>query len=290
MTTGTGAGAAGGDAGGAGAGGAGGAGAGAGAGSAGAGAGAGAGGAPAAFDWAQHGLDQDTLGYVTTKGFKAPGDVPADRILKMPGPDAKPEEIAAYRERLGMPKDAKDYQFAKFEAFGDNKDAEAKFDSFLRTTFHKLGVAAPQAAEFTKEWSAYVKASTEAVAQARQQADLADMTQFKSGLGDKFEKFTNVARQAADAFGLGPEGVDKLASALGFSGTMKFLNAIGSKMGEAEFHGGGGGGNMGSQQAIAEINALKMDASFANRLVNKEAEATAKWDRLHQIAYPQAAA
>lgn len=256
-----------------------------------------------AFDWAQHGLDQDTLGYVTTKGFKAPGDVvgayrnleklhgvPADRILKMPGPDAKPEEIAAYRERLGMPKDAKDYQFAKFEAFGDNKDAEAKFDSFLRTTFHKLGVAAPQAAEFTKEWSAYVKASTEAVAQARQQSDLADMTQFKSGLGDKFEKFTNVARQAADAFGLGPEGVDKLASALGFSGTMKFLNAIGSKMGEAEFHGGGGGGNMGSQQAIAEINALKMDASFANRLVNKEAEATAKWNRLHQIAYPEATA
>lgn len=256
--------------------------------------------APVAFDWAQQGLDTDTLGYVTTKGFKAPGDVvgayrnleklhgvPADRLLKIPGPDAKPEEIAAYRERLGAPKTAAEYQLAKFdEVFGENKEGAAKFDGFLRGAFHKLGMPASMAGEFSKEWAAFVATGVAEEAKAAEQAELADQTQFKSGLGDKYEKYVNVANQAAAAFGLQQQQVDALSKVLGFSGTMKFLNAIGSKLGESEYHGGDTRGTSGPDAAVAEINSLKQDASFANRLVNKDAEATAKWNRLHQIAYP----
>src|SRR5882757_3914264 len=38
--------------------------------------------------------------------------VPPDQIVKLPKSDAKPEEISAFRQRLGVPVEAKDYDFS----------------------------------------------------------------------------------------------------------------------------------------------------------------------------------
>lgn len=254
---------------------------------------------PAAFDWGSQGLAPEVLGYVTNKGWKTPADtiesyrnfeklhgVPADRLLKVPGPDAKPEEIAAFRERLGAPKDAKEYKFAEIPGFGENKDAAAKFDGFLRSAFHKNGVSGSAAEGITKEWSTFVAQTLKAEQDAADQAFAADQAKLKTELGPQYDKYVNVAKQAGVAFGLKAEDVDALAANLGFSATMKFLHTVGSKLGEGDYASGDHQAAYGPEAALAEIQALKKDPGFGKKLLEKDAESLAKWNRLHQVAYP----
>lgn len=258
--------------------------------------------APEAFDWSKTGVDADTLSYVQAKGFKDPGavlssyrnleklhGVPAERLLKVPAPDAKPEEIAAYRERLGVPKDPKDYKIAKFE--GGSEKEQAAFDSFLRQNFHALGVPASAVEGFTAKWAEFVGNSLKSAEKARGEQMAAEETELKNLQGANYEKFVGVAREAATAFGLSKDHVDALEEAIGFKATMTFLNSIGAKVGESKFAGGGEGAFGGYSVAAAqsEIARLKADTGFAQKIINKDAEALAKWDRLHQIAYPNAA-
>src|SRR5262245_32858946 len=76
-----------------------------------------------------------------------------DGSVKIPGKDAKPEELAAYRERLGVPKVPSDY---KLEV---PKDAPPDFavdaERFARATpvFHKLGLTNEQV-QGLAEWAA----------------------------------------------------------------------------------------------------------------------------------------
>lgn len=264
-----------------------------------------AGGAAEAFDWGKvPGIDADTLAYVQTKGFKDPvatissyrnfeklQGVPQDRLLKMPGPDAKPEEIAAYQERLGRPKDAKEYEFAKFEAGEHMDEASAqRFDGFLRKNFHELGITGKQGKEFTARWSEFVKQSVAESNKQMEQRSAAEETELRGEWPD-YDKRVNSAKQAVGAFGLSGEDIDALEGAIGFKTTMKFLAAIGSKMGEASFAGGEGGqGGYNAESARSEIGRLKQDPGFAKRLVDGDADAKREWDRLHVIAYPSQAA
>lgn len=258
--------------------------------------------APAAFDWKQTGLDPDSLGYVQAKGFK---DIPAvvgsyrnleklhgvppERILKVPGPDAKPEEIAAYRERLGMPKDAKEYKIAKVEGLAEQE--HAAFETFLRSTFHGLGAPANLVEGFSAKWAEFVATSQKAAVQARTEQQAAEEAELKGEQGTNYDKFVNVAKQAADAFGLTQEHVDALEDALGLKTTLTLLNSIGAKLGEAKFAGGGDGafGGYNVEAARAEIARLKQDPGFADKISKGDAESRAKWDRLHALAYPAAA-
>lgn len=258
---------------------------------------------PAAFDWGQSGLAGDSLQYVTAKGFKdVPAvvdsyrnleklhGVPADRILKVPGPDAKPEEIAAYRERLGMPKDPKEYKLAKFEAGSEAE--QANFEAFLRSTFHGLGAPANLVEGFTTKWAEFVTGAQAAAAKVRSETQAAEEAELKGKQGANYEKFVNVAKQAGDAFGLTAEHIDALEDAIGFKATMTFLNSVGAKLGEAKFAGGGDGafGGYNVEAARAEISRLRQDPGFVKKMIDKDTESVAKWDRLHLLAYPAQAA
>jgi hypothetical protein len=259
--------------------------------------------ASAAFDWGKTGLDGDSLQYVTAKGFKdIPSvvgsyrnleklhGVPADRLLKVPGPDAKPEEIAAYRERLGMPKDPKEYKLAKFDAGSEAE--QANFEAFLRSTFHGLGAPANLVEGFSQKWAEFVTGAQTAAAKARQDQQAAEEAELKGKMGTNYEKFVNVAKQAGDAFGLKAEHIDALEEAIGFKATMTFLNSVGAKLGEAKFAGGGDGafGGYNVEAARAEISRLRNDPGFAKKLMDKDSESQAKWNRLHLLAYPEQAA
>jgi hypothetical protein len=72
---------------------------------------------------------------------------------------------------------------------------------------------------------------------------------------------------------------------------MEMLRAAGARMGEAPYIGaqpGQGGSNtlMSRDQAVAEIDALKRDQAFAQRLLAGDRESRRKWDDLHKVAFP----
>ena len=83
-------------------------------------------------DWTT-GLSDDLKGFVQNKGFKAPTDIlesyrglekamgaKAEHLIKLPENMDSPEGRAIW-ERLGAPKDAKDYKIGLAKEVGDRK-------------------------------------------------------------------------------------------------------------------------------------------------------------------------
>src|SRR5687767_2499597 len=64
--------------------------------------------------------------------------------LKIPGKDAKPEEIAAYREKIGVPKSAAEYDLS---SLGKEITLDAGQKDAVLGAFHKMGFTQEQVAQ-----------------------------------------------------------------------------------------------------------------------------------------------
>jgi len=277
--------------------------AGAGQGDSGAGAGnnSGAGaGAPAASDWTS-GFNDEIKGYVSTKGFKDPSmvvesyrnleklmGVPPERLFKLPEKEDAPEWKDIWG-RLGTPKEAKEYQFEIPKEIGDEK-----FADWAKTTMHKLNIPRKQAETLVKEWNQYMTSkmtedTTSRTAQLNQQAEA-----LKTEWGAAYEQNVQLGKNAVTEFGFTSEVIDALEKSMGYAATIKLMHTLGSKVGEAQFVGGGGGGSTGGfsggklspAQAQHEISAKMQDTDFQRRLVAGEQAANDEWARLHKFLVP----
>jgi hypothetical protein len=268
----------------------------------GAGAGAGSGqqgGQAAAFDWNTTITDEGVRGWVTSKGFKDPAalaqsalnqekllGVPADQIIRMPKDDNADAWNAVY-DRLGRPKDAKDYGLPVPE--GD----KGEFAATAASWFHEAGLNGKQARAVATKWNEFVAAQTKAHTEATQARDADQLKALKSEWGPQFDAAMGLVDKAAATFGIPAEGVAALKDKLGPAVTAKILHSIGSKLGvEGEFVGGEGNrgsnnfGAMTPEQAQAEIRAKRNDAAFSRRFAAGDAEARAEMKKLHKLAYP----
>lgn len=264
-----------------------------GAGGAGGGASGGAAGG-AGFDWNSI-PDEGVRSWVTTKGFKDPGalaqsawnleklmGVPQERIVKLPGDD-KPESWQEIYNRLGRPETADGYKIPVPE--GGNPD----FAKTAAAWFHEAGLNQRQAEVVATKWNAFAAQQAQA-----QQAEMAvkgkeQSDRLKVEWGSAHDANIAISSKAAKTFGFTPEVIDKMQEAVGFDGVMKLMHAIGSKIGEDGFvvgDGGGSGGAKSPEGAKAEIQLLRKDGEFSKKLLAGDAEAKAKWTRLHQIAFP----
>lgn len=242
------------------------------------------------------GFSDDLKGYVQNKGFKGPQDIlesyrnfeklqgaPQDRILKLPEDMNTPEGRQVW-ERLGRPKDAKDYKIDIPKEHGDQQFADA-----FRGLADKANLTHAQAEALVGWWnersSTSIKQATEAEALSRTNAD----QNLKKEWGQAFEQNKNIADNAARSLGLGEKEVVALAQALGPDGALKTLLKLGKATGEADFVGSGPGGKgagiLSPDQAKNEINTLMTDPSFTKRLMAKDSDATRKWDNLHKMAF-----
>ncbi len=76
---------------------------------------------------------------------------------------------------------------------------------------------------------------------------------------------------------------------MGYSATLKFMQKIGAKVGEASFVAGGESGFQGAmtpERAQAEIAELKKDQDFVRRYSAGGREEYKKMQLLHQMAHP----
>ncbi len=104
------------------------------------------------------GIEPETLGFWQNKGYDITSPkalaaklteqyrglekhvgAPPDQILRMPKADAPATEIAAFRQRLGAPAEAKDYDFSSIKDATGQPLAQPLADA-LRASFHSQGI------------------------------------------------------------------------------------------------------------------------------------------------------
>lgn len=227
--------------------------------------------------------DADTAGFVQTKGWKAPTDVvksyrnleklvghdKAGRTVVLPGENATPEERAAFFDRLGRPSKPEEYDLPVPEENGS-----AEFADWARSQFHELGLTADQGKALTERWNEFAEKSAKGQQESYEATVEKDTVDLQREWGAKYDANVNAAKQAAKEFGLEVEQVDKLESALGFGGLMRFMANVGSKLGEHNFETGENegrsfGGAMTPAEANKELQRLMSDPKFMDAWTNR---------------------
>src|SRR3990167_5151188 len=241
------------------------------------------------------GLGDDLKGYVQTKGFKEPKDVlesyrnfeklqgvPKDRLLALPE-SLEAKEMAQVWERLGAPKESKEYNIEIPKEHCDEKMAE-----WAKETFHKLKVPRAMAENFVKEWNARQLSTVNDMLESKKVEITNEHNNLKKEWGSAYEQNEKIANQAALKFGLSKEEVQGLASSMGATKAIKFLHKLGEGIGEAKFIDGNTAptGVLTPDQAKSQIKQLYTDSDFSRRLQTGDVDAKNKWNRLHQMASP----
>ena len=255
--------------------------------------------APApAPNWLE-GADEVTVGYVQNKGWEKPTQVlesyrnleklmGADRAgntVILPKPDASPEEVGKFFDRLGRPADAAGYKIAVPEG------GDPEFAKTAGSWFHELGLTAKQGEALAAKWNEYAgSVQTQHQTQTQQQIQ-ADELALRTEWGAAHTQNLAAAQAAARGLGMDEATINKLEASLGYKGTMELFHKIGSKMGESEFVSGNKTEKFGSAmtpgQAQAQIRTLMADKNYVARYLSKDASAVAEMQRLHEFAYPE---
>ena len=164
--------------------------------------------------------------------------VGADKTI-VPGKDATPEEVAAYRKAIGVPETAEGYEFAAPE----NLPEGMTFDEGLAKEFSKtaleLGLTKDQAQSLMGFQAAYETRRFEAMQQAATAQCEETEKKLRSEWGNKYDTRINEIKAACKMFC--PE-LD--VNGLGLGRSYEFLmmmSRICDKIGESTIQGVGGG-------------------------------------------------
>ncbi len=248
-------------------------------------------------DWTS-GFNDELKGWVSAKGFKDPAAITEsyrnlekihgagpDKLVKLP---QKPDDQAGWNEvykKLGRPDKADDYKIDIPQGVADDN-----FAKWAKGIFHEAGLSKSQGEKIAAKWNEYVQNNAKQVVESNNQNIAAQETSLKQEWGMAFDKNMEVARNAAKEFGIDNDTIDKLEDAMGWTGVIKFMHNVGSKLGEHGFVTSSqqqGFGVMTPEAARHRIQLLKSDNDFAKRFMSGEMSAREEMNRLHQMAYPE---
>lgn len=227
------------------------------------------------------GIDAEFIGHAQNKGWKLDDPkeafvaatkqarelekhfgVPADRLVKLPAADAKPEDVRAFHQRLGAPADAKDYDFSTV------KDLAPPIADALRAAAFDRGLSKDAALTVAQS---VVKAldglnatqSAEATAKIDEQR-----TKLKESWGTSFEYNKLKAMDGARRLGMDPETVASFENLIGYAGIMETLRKIGVGTSEDTFVDRGittNGQVTTKEGAVARKQELMADVAWRDR-------------------------
>lgn len=261
------------------------------------------------------GFDDVTKNYVTSRGLsdkdisaafletakahqeaQAYIGVPKEQLLKLPKADAPPEEWDAVYEKLGYSKNADDYKLDELKR-ADGTDVDDGFKDFVRERAAELKLSPAAATKFAEATLKHMESGTAAKTADETAAATKAMEQLRQSWGPNYEANKVIADNAYAAM-MAAAGFDqtrmtaaiqKLGDTTGKAEVMQMLLAVGQKMGEDKFVGGGGpGGNLGprnAEQAVARIAELKADTTWVGRYLAGGAAENKEMNDLHTLAY-----
>ena len=264
------------------------------------------------------GFDEPTKAYIASRGLadKDPATafldtakahqeaqayigVPKEQLLKLPKPDAPPEEWDAVYERLGYSKNADDYKLEGLK-FADGSDVQDGFKDFIRQQATELKLSPAATAKLAAETMKYLEGAEAAQTAESTAAATKAMEQLRQSWGPNYEANKVIADNAyaamMQAAGFSQEqmttAIKGIGEAMGKAETMQLLLAVGQKMGEDKFVGGGGpGGALGprnAEQAIARLNELKHDSTWTQRFLAGGVAEVKEFNDLSTLAYGNA--
>lgn len=186
--------------------------------------------------------------------------------LKPPGPDATPEQKAAWFKTIGVPEKPEEYGLKKPDNLPDGVPWSDEKVSAFQAKAHELGLTPSQVqamAEFDLEWGAkgYAKGQGEITAYIEGQK-----TELKTDWGEKFEANRDKALATAQILGLDPNDAE-----IGNSAKMiKALYAASQLMSEDKFVGSDKVGTGMSRADQAEDMARNKSNPWHNALWGRE--------------------
>lgn len=188
--------------------------------------------------------DDVTVGYLNNKGWTEPAQVldgyrnlekllgadKAGNAVILPKPEATPEELGRFYDRLGRPADANGYAVEVPEGIGSKEFAQA-----AASKFHELGLTKTQGEKLAAWWNDQATGANNAQVSAAQQRFESDNVALKQDWGAAYTQNLNQAQAAVRGLGVTPEQIDAMSNSMGHKATMEFFQKIGSRMGEDSF-------------------------------------------------------
>jgi hypothetical protein len=211
--------------------------------------------------------------------------VPADQLLRFPKDANDKEGWAKIHARLGVPTDAKEYDFTAVKTAAGQPIGE--------TIANTLRAAAGEAA-LTKDQAAAVAKSvvklfdeTEATKAAEYAIKLdAEKASLKTNWGQNATANLIVAQNAATKLGVTPAELSALESVVGYSRVMEMFRTVGSKIGEDVFvNGGPGGGNqpVSKEAAQQRLDELGRDQDWQAKFNKGDVKALQEFNNLTRM-------
>jgi len=163
--------------------------------------------------------------------------------IRVPGKDAKPEEIVEYRKRIGVPETPDAYKF-ELPNGREATDADKAFQKAMAETFHAVNITAEQAAALNKKWNDHVVTSVKAVQDADKAYAERTQAELKTKWGADYDTNVTFSKRAAQT--IFAEDYDAARALEDKSGRFIFDNPImlkafaklGREMGEDGLRGG----------------------------------------------------
>lgn len=244
-------------------------------------------------DWTS-GLNDEMKGYLQNKGFKDPQavlesyrnyeklqGVPQDRLLKMPENMDTPEGRAIW-EKLGRPKDAKDYSLTVPDEAGGQEAAD-----WFRAIADKGNFTQKQLDTLVGDYVAQELAEKKTAADAAQAKLISANDNLKKEWGLAYEHNKLLADEGARAIGATDEDLKALGQIMGPDKAMILLHKIAGATGEATFVSGqsANAGVLSPDMAKNKINELSNDEGFRKRLLSGDQDAKKQWDNVNKMAW-----
>jgi len=198
--------------------------------------------APAESNWVTNIQDADLRGWAEGKHFHEASPEQAlkshmhleklftadkaGHTVRVLTDSSTPEEVNEFYTKLGRPEEASGYDLAVPEG------ADGAFAEAAAAKFHELGLTSKQASELGDWWNGQASGAVEQTTADYEAGVANDTAELRKEWGAAYDKNISAAKAAASEFGLDATQVDGMEKALGFGGLMRFMQNIGSKLGE----------------------------------------------------------
>ncbi len=253
----------------------------------------------AATPWHQ-GIEAETLGFWQNKGYDLADPkafatkitehyrnaekhlgVPQDRLLRLP---EKPDDADGWKtvyQRLGAPKDVKEYDFKDIK-FGDGTELDEQFTTAMRSELLKANVAKDKAPDIVKAVVKYLDDADKAEATIRESEKTAQIQKVLKGWGPHRNENELMSLQALKRLEISQPEYDKLAGAIGYDRAAEIFCKIGAGFKEAPYvDGQTPGAPTTAASAQARLAELENDPGWRAKLVKND---TATWREFRALS------
>lgn len=218
--------------------------------------------------WQNKGWDKKSAAEVAVEATRAAMEaqkfvgVPANQLLRLPKEAGDEAGWKPVWQRLGVPADPKEYNFADVKR-SDGSAPEESFIETMRAAAFRHNIPKEAANAITREVVKFMENSDTSESAGKAARIAEQKAALLKNWGPNFEANKFVAGRAATTLGIDPATVASLENVIGYDKIMEMFRAIGAKTGEDKYVTSGApgaqGGVMTREQAVAKKGELMAD-------------------------------